>query len=85
MRRATLRTTHEASDVVAAAVSPDNTAEMETSVDSETVRTRIERETTTGLAATVDDYVVNLIVATRTIEHADAQHDDRTDDTTHDT
>ena len=65
-RRATITTTHgddERAARVAAALRPDNTAEMETTVDGETVRTDIERATTGGLHATVDDYVVNLQVA----------------------
>ncbi len=66
MRRAELRTDHEsatAAERIAAAVRPDNTAEMETTVEGSVVRTTIERETTGGLQATVDDYVVNLHVA----------------------
>ena len=65
-RRATITTTHadaEQTARVAAALRPDNTAEMETTVDGETVRTDIERDTTGGLHATVDDYVVNVQIA----------------------
>ena len=53
----------ETATQVAAAVGPDNTADMETEVHGTTVRTEIARETTGGLQATVDDYVVNLQVA----------------------
>lgn len=77
MRRATITTTHgttERAAQVAAAVRPDNTAEMETTVDGETVRTVIERETTGGLHSTVDDYVVNLRVAAD-LSAADADAD----------
>ncbi|WP_207590259.1 KEOPS complex subunit Pcc1 [Halomontanus rarus] len=70
-RRATIRTTHDDPELVAAAIAPDNTAEMETTVDGNAVRTRIERETTGGLHATVDDYVVNVDVATTVVQHAD--------------
>ncbi|APX95503.1 KEOPS complex subunit Pcc1 [Natronorubrum daqingense] len=77
-RRATIRTTHEDADVVARALRPGNTDEMETVVETDaessseesatddthdTVRTRIERETTGGLHSNVDDYAVNLEVA----------------------
>ncbi|MFB6128422.1 MAG: KEOPS complex subunit Pcc1 [Halorhabdus sp.] len=65
-RRATIRTTHENEETasrIAAALAPDNTAEMTTTVEGATVETTIDRETTGGLAATVDDYVVNLSVA----------------------
>lgn len=48
---------------VAAALSPDNTASIETQADGRTVVTRIDRETTGGLQSTLDDYVVNLQVA----------------------
>ncbi|MFB6085141.1 MAG: KEOPS complex subunit Pcc1 [Halorientalis sp.] len=64
--RAVVETTHgdrERAAMVAAALAPDNTDEMETTVDGETVRTVIERESTGGLHATVDDYVVNCTVA----------------------
>lgn len=64
MRRATIRTDLANADVVASSVRPDNTSEMETSVEDETITTIIERETTGGLRSTVDDYVVNLTVAT---------------------
>jgi hypothetical protein len=50
---------------VAAAVRPDNTAEMETRTEGATVVTTLCRETTGGLHSTVDDYVVNLGVAAR--------------------
>ncbi|EMA36827.1 KEOPS complex subunit Pcc1 [Halobiforma nitratireducens] len=75
MRRATIRTDHDDPELLARALEPDNTAEMETTVavdDGETetsadgtptLVTRIERETTSGLQSTVDDYVVNLDVA----------------------
>ncbi|WP_436343081.1 KEOPS complex subunit Pcc1 [Natronorubrum sp. FCH18a] len=78
-RRATIRTTHDDPELVARALRPDNTDEMETSVekgadpasdrtqsdgdDAGAVVTRIERETTGGLHSNVDDYVVNLEVA----------------------
>lgn len=74
-RTATISTTVDDPEAIAAALRPDNTAEMRTQVDGDTVRTVIERETTAGLRSTVDDYVVNLSVAlavTRTAsEYAD--------------
>jgi len=66
MRRAEIRTTHGSpagAARVAAAVAPDNTAEMTTRVESETVVTTIERDSASGLQSTIDDYVVNLRVA----------------------
>ncbi|MFP8888972.1 KEOPS complex subunit Pcc1 [Natrialbaceae archaeon A-CW2] len=79
-RRATIRTAfsdEESASVVASALLPDNTEEMSTRVEPSSgtddgraaVVTTIERETTGGLQATVDDYVVNLDVA-----HTVAQH-----------
>lgn len=65
-RRLVVRTEHddpETAAAVAAAIEPDNTDEMTTRVDSETVETTIDRETTGGLHSTADDYVVNLDVA----------------------
>lgn len=69
-RTATVRTEVPDADVVAAAVRPDNTPEMETRVEGSTVVTRIEREDTGGLQSTVDDYVVNLTVASEVAQHA---------------
>jgi len=68
MRRARVRTTHAdaaTARAVAAALGPDNTDEMDTVVDDARVTTTIHRSSTGGLQATVDDYVVNLQVATR--------------------
>jgi len=71
MRRATVRTEHERPQLIAAALRPDNTDEMQTAVEGDAVVTRIERDTTGGLHSTVDDYVVNVDVADRVVQHAD--------------
>jgi hypothetical protein len=66
-RRVRIRTEHDdpaVAERIAAALRPDNTAEMATTVDGGAIETAIERETTGGLRATADDYVVNLRVAT---------------------
>ncbi|MFC7135022.1 MULTISPECIES: KEOPS complex subunit Pcc1 [Salinibaculum] len=81
MRRARITTTHgnaDAAAAIAAAVRPDDTAEMDTRSDEERVVTMIERETTGGLHATVDDYVVNLTVAAQL---SDQDGETSTDDT----
>ncbi|NHN40111.1 KEOPS complex Pcc1-like subunit [Halorubellus sp. JP-L1] len=70
MRTATITTTHEDAALVAAALAPDDTSEMQTTVDGDRVVTRIERETTSGLQSTVDDYVVNVDVAVQIAQHA---------------
>ncbi|MFC6955074.1 KEOPS complex subunit Pcc1 [Halorubellus litoreus] len=70
MRTATIETTHDDAALVAAALSPDNTSEMETTVEDGRVVTRIERETTSGLQSTVDDYVVNVGVAEQVVQTA---------------
>jgi len=83
MRRATIRSELDDADVIARAIRPDNTDEMSTRVersdvdaasdgdaDSATLVTEIERETTGGLRTNVDDYVVNVDVATRVAQHA---------------
>ncbi|MXR22284.1 KEOPS complex subunit Pcc1 [Halobacterium bonnevillei] len=69
-RTATIRTAVEQPALVARAVRPDNTPEMETRVQGDAVVTRIEREDTGGLQSTVDDYVVNLTVAREVAQHA---------------
>jgi hypothetical protein len=68
-REATIRSDVAHPELVAAALRPDNTPEMETLVKDGQVVTTIERETTSGLRSTVDDYVVNLTVAV-TIEQS---------------
>jgi hypothetical protein len=70
MRRATIRTELADADAVAAALTPDNTPEMSTRVEDDTVVTTVERETTGGLQSTVDDYVVNLSVAKQVVQTA---------------
>lgn len=65
-RHARIETRHddaETAEHVAGALRPDNTAEIRTSVDGDTVVTEIARDNTGGLRTTVDDYVVNLQVA----------------------
>ena len=93
-RRATIRTTHDDPELVARALRPDNTDEMETEVEDGTVVTRIDRETTGGLHSNVDDYVVNLEVAIDVAQSGAEQHDrpqdtgtvsDADSNTTHDT
>lgn len=69
-RVVTVRTRHDRPDLVAEAVRPDNTTEMDTDVRCGRVVTRIERETTAGVHSTVDDYLVNLDVATRVLSVA---------------
>ncbi|MCW8172636.1 KEOPS complex Pcc1-like subunit [Natrialba swarupiae] len=72
-RRATIRTRHDEPELLARTLRPDNTDEMETSVDrtgdAAAVVTLIERETIAGLHSTVDDYVVNLEVAMDVVRH----------------
>jgi hypothetical protein len=67
-RTATITTDHDSDEraaMVAAALAPDNTDEMDTRVDGSRVVTDIERATTGGLQSTVDDYVVSVQVADR--------------------
>jgi hypothetical protein len=64
MNRATITTAHGDAATIAAALGPDNTDEMATTVEDGHVVTRIERETTAGVQSTADDYLVNLQVAT---------------------
>ena len=75
MRCAEVRTELDDAELVAAALVPDNTAQMNTRVEGDAIVTTIERETTGGLRSTVDDYVVNLDVARRTIDAAMASDD----------
>jgi hypothetical protein len=67
-RTARVETTHEEAALVAAALAPDDTDSITTKIDATRIVTDIERETTGGLQATVDDYVVNLTVAETVID-----------------
>jgi hypothetical protein len=69
-RIAQLRTDHDEAALVAAALQPDDTPEVETRADDGAVVARIDRDQTGGLAQTVDDYAVNLRVADRLVELA---------------
>jgi hypothetical protein len=65
-RELVVRTDHDdaaAAEAIAASIRPDNTDEMVTRVDGATIETDISRESTGGLHATADDYVVNCHVA----------------------
>jgi hypothetical protein len=64
MRRASIRTPFDDPAAIAAAIRPDNTAQMTTCIEDGVIITQIERETTGGLRSTVDDYLVNLDLAT---------------------
>lgn len=81
MKRARLRTDSAAAGIVAAALEPDNTTEMETTVAGDTIETTLERDRVGGLRSTVDDYVVNLTVAERIVRIAN-EHDEADDDRT---
>jgi len=88
MRHATVRTDHTDAATarsVAAAIRPDNTDEMDTQADGASITTTVRRETTGGLHSTLDDYVVNLQVATRLLDSDDTQQDLHTDITGTDT
>ncbi|QDX41308.1 KEOPS complex subunit Pcc1 [Salarchaeum sp. JOR-1] len=69
-REATVRTRVERPDLVANAVRPDNTAQMQTEVRDESVVTHIERPSVGGLRTTLDDYTVNVTVAAEVAQHA---------------
>ena len=76
MRRAVVRTPLPDAERVASALRPDNTPELRTRVEDGTVLTSIERNTASGLRATLDDYLVNLGVAHETGVTADRPTDD---------
>ena len=70
-RTANVRATVANPERIAACLRPDNTPEMVTRVDGDAVVTTIDRESTGGLRTTLDDYVVNLTVATEVAQLAD--------------
>jgi hypothetical protein len=74
MRRCIIRSDVNRPETVARAVDPDHTDDVRTTTEDGAVVTTIERDTTRSLEATVDDYVVNLGVATTLVSILD-QHD----------
>lgn len=69
MKRARIHTRSDHAAAIAAAIRPDNTTEMTTRVEGNEIVTTIDRDTLGGLQSTVDDYIVNVDVATRIINH----------------
>jgi len=67
---ARLRTAHPRADAVAAALAPDNTAQIDTRLREERVETTVRRADVAGLRATVQDYLRNLDAADRTVRAA---------------
>jgi len=80
-KTATITSTVPDAATVGAAISPDNTEQIDTRVEDGTVITTIERESTAGLRSTADDYVVNLAVALAVARSTNRQTTD--DDTAH--
>jgi hypothetical protein len=79
VRRATVTTIHAdaaTAERVAASLGPDNTAEMTTRTEGSRVVTTVTRESTGGLASTLDDYVVNATVAARLATDDETRHGD---------
>jgi hypothetical protein len=84
MRRVKVRTEHgseAAAAAIARAVRPDNTDRIGTAVEGGAVVTTVERTSTGGLQATVDDYVVNLRTAAQLTDTADTNTADTNTDT----
>jgi hypothetical protein len=80
-RRAHIETTHgdnETAQQLARALSPDNTAEMDTRVEGVRLVTTIERGRTGSLQSTADDYLVNLLTGTRLLADEEAPDTART-------
>lgn len=82
MKRATVRTALPDAERVAAAVRPDNTPELLTRVEGDAVVTTVERPTSAGLRSTLDDYLVNVALASAVGATADRHDANEHDDTT---
>lgn len=83
-KSATIRTAVSEPEITAAALRPDNTDAMTTTVSrspdgTRQVVTTIERDSTGGLRSTLDDYVVNCEVANEIVQigkrHANTTHE----------
>lgn len=71
--KATIRTTHPAPVVVAEALRPDNTDDISTTVVEDRIETTITRDAPGSVQATIDDYLVNLILAEETRQRTDIE------------
>lgn len=70
MSRATIESDVDSPAVVAAALAPDNTDDVDTQCVDQAVVTTIERDRPASLEATVDDYVRSLDVAVEIVQRA---------------
>lgn len=75
MNEITIATEHDDPEVIAAAISPDNTDEVETAIENGRVVTHIERERLGSLRATVDDYFRALHAASETAQLVTPDHE----------
>ncbi len=82
---ARLRTAHPRPEVLAAALAPDNTPEIDTRLHEGRVETTVRRDDVAGLRATVQDYLRNLDAADRTVRAALAASDAVTREHSHST
>lgn len=64
----TFRTEHGDAEAVARVIRPDNTEEIDTSVEGDVLVTRIERGSLGSVRTTMDDYLRNLSVAVEVFE-----------------
>lgn len=60
----TIRSSVAHPNAVAKAIQPDNTTDVQTTVEDGQVVTRLRRTSASSLEATIDDYLLNLDVAT---------------------
>lgn len=75
MRRATITSRLDDAPTVAEALAPDDTDEIDTRVDDGRLVATIDRDSTSGLRSTVDDYIVNLDVAVQVAGHTTTEHE----------
>lgn len=60
---ATIRTTHEKPNCIAAALKPDNLSVMVTVAHEKSVVTTIKGDQLRSIIASIDDYLMNLAIA----------------------
>ncbi len=61
-------TEHNSSEKIAKSIIPDNTGDIETKIENQKIKTHIKRENIGSLRSTCDDYIKNLIVASKIIQ-----------------
>lgn len=63
-----IKTEHNSSEEIAKSIQPENTEDIKTKAKAGNIITSIQRQNINSLRSTADDYIKNVIVASKIIE-----------------